>query len=316
LKIDPATNETKWRSENTPVSDYLAAILSQMIRYNHQERFQNVGEVLQVIQQIKWPDLPENIPTTQPQITAVENIKDAQQKSYPLLAGLKSGIAINSLLIGLGVYALFNTSISHSETESLAKIETWQKQIHNPLQNKDSAYWQSKIDKQVIDKQIQQPEVNLEIKAHTLLNKAYSKAASRDFSSALEYLRQIPPDSYAGTIVEKKLVEYNQKRQLRAAYFLYKANNKASVGDLASAIKLLQKISPDTAIYPHAQIKLNEYSQSLNLHHLFWDKADTQSKHLPRSFHPEHYLSEVNVKVRGNREISLQQEKPDRRGGN
>lgn len=336
LQIDPETNEIKWRSKDTPVNDHIAAILSRMIRYHHQDRFQTVSEVLQVIKPIKLlqPQLERTI-THEPKICPIDNVSDHQEKSYPLLAGLRFGLTINSLLIALGVYALFNTSIRHSETESLATKE-WQKQIHIPLHNsqnrplvaqqsakktgwsniigsvspdKDNAYWQSKIDnqdQQVLHKSIQQPEVSIEVKAHTLLSKAYSKAATRDFSSALEYLRQIPPESYAGTIVEKKLIEYNQKRQLRAAYFLYKANNKASIGDLASAVKLLQKISPDTAIYPHAQIKLNEYSQNLNLHHknpevsMFSSKEDLRMKNIPVSFHPGYYLNEVNVKAIGN----------------
>ncbi|MHC5828687.1 MAG: protein kinase domain-containing protein, partial [Nostoc sp.] len=40
LKADPYAkdNEIFWRSQNTPVNDYLAAVLSQMIRYDSQNR--------------------------------------------------------------------------------------------------------------------------------------------------------------------------------------------------------------------------------------------------------------------------------------
>ena len=58
LKTDPSTNEIFWRSQNTPVNDYLAAVLSQMIRYNYQDRFQSAGEVLRVLKQIIWEPQP------------------------------------------------------------------------------------------------------------------------------------------------------------------------------------------------------------------------------------------------------------------
>jgi serine/threonine protein kinase len=52
LKVDRYTNEIFWRSQNTPVNDYLAAILSQMIRYDSQNRFQSASEVLRVLKQM------------------------------------------------------------------------------------------------------------------------------------------------------------------------------------------------------------------------------------------------------------------------
>lgn len=52
VKVDPQTNEILWRSQNTPVSDYLAAVISQMIRYNYEDRFKSVGEVLRALEQM------------------------------------------------------------------------------------------------------------------------------------------------------------------------------------------------------------------------------------------------------------------------
>ena len=120
LQIDPYSNEIIWRSPNTQVSDYLAAVLSEMIRYNFQDRFQSVAEVLRVLKQMAGE--------TQDHVSlevAVENDTSDQNsasgKSSPLLTGMTVGLAANSLLMGLGVYSLLNTSPAYSETETLYK---------------------------------------------------------------------------------------------------------------------------------------------------------------------------------------------------
>ncbi len=255
LKGDPYTNEILWRSQDTPVNDYLAAVLSQMVRYDYQERFQSVGEVLRVLQQM--------VQETQPDESldlAVENRNSAQrptsEQSSPLLTGMKVGLAANSLLMGLGVYSLVNNSPAYSETETLYKateeyqagdlqeaialaksipshsnvypevqatIEEWQQQWQQAAEQyliaeqalnegrwsnvlsvaprvPDILYWQSKIDKLV-----QQAQFNIEAQTQDLLAKAYDKARVRDFSTALKYLRQIPKESSAGALVQKKL---------------------------------------------------------------------------------------------------------------
>ncbi|MFM6157292.1 MAG: serine/threonine protein kinase, partial [Sphaerospermopsis kisseleviana] len=69
------------------------------------------------------------------------------------------------------------------------------------------------------------------------------------------------PESSAGAIVQQKLAEYNQKRQIRAEYFLHSAYHKALRKDFAGAIKFLEKIPEDTDVYPQAQIKIQEYKE-------------------------------------------------------
>lgn len=315
LQVDPYTNEIIWRSPNTPVNDYLAAVLSQMIRYDFQDRFQSVDEVLRVLKQMA----AETQPTLALEPTA-ENDDSHQQpapgKSSPLLTGMTVGLAANSLLMGLGVYSLLNTSPAYSETETLYKateeyqtgdlqtaialaksipsysniypeaqatIEEWQQQWQEAAQQyliaeqalnegrwsdvlratpnvPDILYWQSKTDKLA-----QQARVNIEAQTQDLLAKAYERAGQRDFSTALEYLRQIPQESSAGALVQRKLAEYNQKRQIRAAYFLHNASKKASVGDFNAAVKFLRQIPKNTSVYAQAQVKLNEYTQKQRL---------------------------------------------------
>jgi serine/threonine protein kinase/chaperonin cofactor prefoldin len=295
LKIDPQTQEINWRDQHKSVNAPLADILSLMIRFHHQERFQSAGETLAAISELKW--------RTQP----------IQGDKSPLLAGLKVGLAINSLLIGLGICSLVNNSPNHSDTNILYQaVEKYQggdlKQAINlakSIPEYSSLYpeaqatiiaWENSPEKPVDTKWAntigESPEIDLELKAHILLNKAYAKANNRDFSAALVYLRQIPPESAAGAIVAQKLVEYHEKRQIRATYLLDKANHQASIGDISTAIKLLRKIPQNTAVYASAQIKLSEYSQKLKITSML---------------DQDNHLNEVNVehlKMIGNKKFS------------
>ncbi|HEY9800803.1 MAG TPA: serine/threonine-protein kinase [Leptolyngbyaceae cyanobacterium] len=312
LKVDPDTNEIIWRSVDTPVSDYLAAILTHMIRYNYQVRFQSAAEVLRAIQQMKWE-------TSQPQLQQPQQIEyvPAEPNSgsvSPLLTGMKVGLAVNTLLMGLGTYSLLSNSPANTETEILYKatkeyqdgdlqqaialaklipshsnvypdaqatIEEWQQQWQIAakqyslaeqalLESRWSdvfsaasevpniAYWQTKVQDIV-----QQANVNIEAQTQDLLAKAYAQAQAKDFSAALEYLRQIPQESSAGALVQKKLAEYNEKRQIRAAYFLHQARKQALAGNFDNAVNYLRKIPQGTPVYAQAQAKLNEYKQKL-----------------------------------------------------
>ncbi|AFZ24472.1 serine/threonine protein kinase [Cylindrospermum stagnale PCC 7417] len=323
LNIDSHTNEIFWRSENTPVNNYLAAVLNRMIRYNFLERFQSASDILRVLEQIFRQTQPQQITESQFQVTQKSEVEDniSHQQSVfssssPLLTGIKVGLTVNSLLMGLGTYSLVNNSSVPSETETLYKatkeyqagdlqkaiglaksipshsnvypeaqatIEAWQQQwqiatehylvteqalnegrwsdvLHAVPKVPSIAYWQFKISKLV-----EQAQANIEAQTQDLLAKAYEKAENREFSVALEYLRQIPQESAAGAIVKRKLVEYTQKRQIRAEYFLHKAYQKASVGNFDDAIKFIHKISKNTSVYAQAQIKLNEYTQKQRL---------------------------------------------------
>ncbi|WYL99780.2 MAG: serine/threonine-protein kinase [Gloeotrichia echinulata CP02] len=317
LNIDTYTNEIVWRSDNIPVNDYLAAILSQMIRYDFQYRFQSAAEVLRILKQMVWENKLEQIIEAHNQLyikpTVVSsdiNKSSTLQKSSPLLTGMKVGLAANGLLMGLGVYSLLHNSSPSSGTETLyqatkeyqsgdlqealalarsissqsnvypeaqATIEEWQQQwqiaaeyylvAENALnegkwsdvfqtasQVPDILYWQSKIDKLV-----EKAHIKIEAQAQELLAKAYESARLKDFSTALNYLSQIPQESSAGAIVQLKLTEYNQKQHIRASYFLQQAYKKASVGEFDTAMQFLHRIPKNTPVYAQAQAKINEY---------------------------------------------------------
>jgi serine/threonine protein kinase len=323
LKIDPYTNEIIWRSQNTPINDYLAAILSQMIRYNWQNRFQSVAEVIRVLKHLEWETQSQQIVEAQYEVSLELTVEDDNSHQYPVsaktspfLTGMKVGLAANSLLMGFSVCSLVNSSPAYSETETLYKateeyqsgdlqeaialvksissrsnvypeaqatIEEWQEQWQLAAQQyqltekasnegrwsdvlsvapkvPDILYWQSKTDKLV-----QQAHANIKTQTQDLLAKAYQRAEERDFSTALTYLRQIPQESSAGALVQKKLAEYHEKRQIRATYFLHKAYKQASIGDFNGAVQFLRKIPKDIPVYAQAQVKLNEYTQKQRL---------------------------------------------------
>jgi len=358
FKVDTDTNEIIWRTPNTPVNDYLAAVLSRMIRYDFQERFQSVAEVLRVIKQMKGEIPPQILSTRYNEpLAAVRANDDAAQnhsceKLSPLLTTMKVGLAANSLLMGFGVYSLLSNSPAYSESETLyqatenyqagdlqgaialaksipahsnvypevqATIEEWQQQwlqaaekyllaeealnkgrwsdvIKTAAQVPDILYWQYKTDKLV-----QLARTNIETQTQSLLAKAYARAEAKDFSTALDYLRQIPEESSAGALVQKKLAEYRQKRQIRAAYFLHNAYKKAAFGDFDGAMRFLRQIPKDTNVYAQAQTKLQEYTQK--------QRIQTQSQNLAFNMVPpkqnsnslinspfEAHLPEVNIR--------------------
>jgi serine/threonine protein kinase len=144
--------------------------------------------------------------------------------------------------------------------EKAYQEQRWSDVLRASAKVPDILYWQSKTDQLV-----KQARVNVESETKGLLAKAYERAIEKDFNTALEYLHQIPENSSHGSIVQQKLAEYNQKKHIRAAYFLQKAYQKAEARDFNTAVKLLQQVPKDTPIYATAQAKVIEYSQKQRL---------------------------------------------------
>lgn len=321
LKVDPKSNEIIWRSRQTQAGDYLAAVISQMIRYNHNERFACVSEVQQVLRQMP---IEENPHTVEAEYTILEEIRwrakssnpSVTGKSSPLLTGVKVGLVANSVVMGFGVYSLMNNAPAYSETETLYKateeyqsgdldgaialaksipsssnvypeaqatIGEWQQQwqiasekykaAENAMRDNrwsevlrvapqvpDILYWQSRTDKLV-----EQAKAKIDFGSKELLAKAYEKAAVKDFQTALDYLNQIPENTTTGRTIAPKIAEYEHKRQIRAAYILQKAYNKATNRDFQAAVNYLEQIPKDTPVYAVAQAKLIEYKQKYRL---------------------------------------------------
>lgn len=362
LKIDPANHEIPWTYENAKIDEYLAVFISQMIRYNYQERFQSASEALWVFKHITWKHQAAALFTSNIPISARTTPKHQKKKLDPLLAGMRWGITINSVVVGLGVYSLVNNSQSYSETEKLSQaiteyqagnleqainlaksvpsysnvypeaqetIAEWQKQWHAETKNylvaeqalKEgnlsdaisaveklpfTSYWRAKREK-LIEKTIEKTQAQLAAETEILLNQAYESAANQDFAAALKYLRQIPPETSAGVIIQQKLAEYNQKMQIRSNYLLNKAYQKASVNDFGSAIKFLEKIPTSSDIYPQAKIKLQEYKEKQQIRNSLKNKLKAMLKvnksvligqiesNTKMSYLPDSFDEEVNI---------------------
>jgi len=117
------------------------------------------------------------------------------------------------------------------------------------------SYWQSKTDHLV-----KQAKTKIEVVAQHQLNKAYSSAAEKDFSTALSYLRQISPESSLGMVVKQKLAEYSQKQHTKAVHLLQLAYNKAEAKDFSTALRIIKQIPEETPSYATAQLKKAEYA--------------------------------------------------------
>jgi serine/threonine protein kinase len=394
FKIDQQSNEILWRYGSTrstgsrytrtssprnefrgdmvPVGDYLAAVISRIIRYNHKERFQSASEVIQVLKQIPLDfQQPDVLDARYSIINSVGSPRQSRSLAKPkqstLLTGVRIGLAANSLVLGFGVYSLVSNSPAYSETETLyrateeyqsgdlegaialaksipnnsnvypeaqATIEEWQKQWQLASENyrkaetaaqeerwsdvlkiapriPDILYWQSKTDKLVA-----RAQANTDIENNGLLAKAYDKATNRDFDTAINYLEQIPQKSLKGDVAREKLLEYREKRQVRAAYLLQKAYNKAEGRNFDDAMKYLEQIPQETTVYAIAQAKLIEYNQKQRIAGkdgkippLSIAKATAQDKNADKSFidsssstklsdfHLDHeLLGEVNIR--------------------
>ena len=369
LKKHPGNNEVLWRSRNTEVGDYVAAVISKMIRYNHQERFQTALEVLEALKQIPVDPASQIIdaeytvysdyPTSK---TYLKRRKTSEKpESSPLLTGMKIGLAANSVIIGFGAYSLVNHSPENGENQTLtaakkefqsgdlqgaialaksipsdsnvypeaqATIGNWEQEwqiaarkyetaktafeqerwgdvINHTFDVPDILYWQAKIDALA-----EKARSSIELRKDEYLAKAYQKAAEKDFSTALHYLRQIPKESSDGELIQRKLAEYEQKKAVRATYLLQQAYNQAELGRFDAAIEYLQKVPKGTRAYAKAQVKVAEYiSKKRFLAKL--DKANTsdiksaindtdsfiRTKTTTRiiDFHMGTYLQEVNI---------------------
>ena len=354
FQIDPDTNEIIWRSQNTIVSDYLAAVLSQMIRYDHTHRFQSAAQVLKALQQMptqEWQSqsiytdyivLPEsaediNFPPESSQSDGdVELSKSSNSskslkssKSSSLLTGMKVGLAVNSVFLAFGAYSLATSYSISSETETLynatekyqsgdfdkaislaksipnnsdiypeaqATIGEWQKQwavavekfelVQQTFNNgnwsevlrlapqvPDILYWQSKTERLV-----ERANANLEMQTETLLDKAYTEAKNKNFTMALNYLKQIPTESPVGAVVQDKLKEYEKKQNIRATYLLQKAYNQAAKSNFDEAIQFLKKVPYNTPAYRTAQLKLKEYNQKKRMQTVANNTQQSSSK--------------------------------------
>jgi serine/threonine protein kinase len=134
--------------------------------------------------------------------------------------------------------------------------ENWSNVLKKAKKMPQVPYWNSKINPLV-----QQAQKQIETKAYQLIKQAFEQAENRQFTKALEYLQQIPPESQIYNQVELKLVEYREKQDIRAHYHLQQAFNRAEKRDFLGAIEFLRQIPNQSSVGEVAQAKITQYSQ-------------------------------------------------------
>ncbi|MCC5896559.1 MAG: hypothetical protein JJU32_01405 [Phormidium sp. BM_Day4_Bin.17] len=96
-------------------------------------------------------------------------------------------------------------------------------------------------------------------KAQQILQQAFNRAEKRDFASAITLLNKIPENTPVSELAQSKLLEYQEKRNTQADYWLYRAKFLAYAEDFAGAIGYLRQIPQETNAYPEAQQHLGLY---------------------------------------------------------
>ena len=109
----------------------------------------------------------------------------------------------------------------------------------------------------------EQLQLQREVQAHRLLQKAYDRAVAKDFTGALKFLQDIPQGTSTYEKVQAKISEYTKKQNIKANRLLQGAYDRAIVGNYSGAISLLRKIPSGTSAYAIGQAKIAEYNQVL-----------------------------------------------------
>ncbi|MFB2772602.1 protein kinase [Pelatocladus sp. BLCC-F211] len=275
LKTDPRSNEFLWRSHHTPISDYLAAILSQMIRYNYKDRFQSVPEILRALEQMSMEYYPAQTIDLQnaTSVNASEQVpnlirEDVSAKSPPLLTGMRVGLLANSLVMGFGVYSLMN-SPAYSGTEALYKAT---KEFQDgdleeaialaksiPLKSNVYPEAQSTIEEW-------QNQWQLATEQYLLAKQA---SEQEQWSEVIHAASQIPDILYWQSKTEPIVKQAQAKIETQTNNLLARAYEKAGNKDFNTALEYLQQIPQENAVNHLVQKKLAEYQQKQHIRAVF-----------------------------------------------
>jgi serine/threonine-protein kinase len=174
----------------------------------------------------------------------------------------------------------------------------WRDVLKEARKTPNIAVWQQKIEPFV-----EQAKPELELEAQQLLQRAYQRAALKDFTGALALIKEIPPETPTGIQIQPKLSEYSRKQQIKADSLLQQAYNRASQRDFIGALEYLSKIPEETPAYETAQIKMAEYSQKQD----FKEEVERQVQ-LSTNFPKEEFkltkLSQRSNSAKGSRNLN------------
>ncbi len=266
LKIDPQSNEIIWRTRQTPVSDYLAAVVSRMIRYNHKDRFQTVAEVLEALQQIPLSDLH----TVEVEYSVLEETGNwhsqldkssaNSRKQSPLLTSVRVGLLANSLFLGVGVYSLLNDTPAYSETETLYKAtkEYQSGDLDGAVALAKSIPSSSHVYPEA-QATIEEWQEQWQIATEQYLV-AESAMQQGRWSDVLRVAPQVPHILYWQSKTDRLVEQAKAKVGIQNQGMLAKAYEKAAAKDFNTALNYLNQIPKGTATDKVIDLKVAEYT--------------------------------------------------------
>lgn len=222
---------------------------------------------------------PPDLTDRGPQV--LEQAKDQyQQGKLPQAISLAESIPITSQAYTSARDAIDSwqqdwreaTSV-YQKMQSSLKQSNWQAALQEAKALPQNAYWKERSADLV-----QQANRIAEDKATQLMVKAYGDAIAKNFTSALDTLKQIPAGTTLYAQAQEKIREYTQKREIRATALLQKAYNRAAKRDFEGALIYLRQIHPDTAAYGTAQPKIQEYTKKQEIRLKAWlETAEKQA---------------------------------------
>lgn len=147
-----------------------------------------------------------------------------------------------------------------SELETAYKSQQWLTVLRKGRAIVPTEFWTAQL-----APFINHAQTEVDQQGHESLQGAFELAYQYQFAEALDALRRIPPESSAYVQVPAKFAEYEEKRNIRAQYYLQQAYDEAQTGNFMQAIAFLQRITPESSCYAIAQGKQLEYAEKVRL---------------------------------------------------
>jgi serine/threonine protein kinase len=271
LQVDPRSNEITWRTQETEVSDYLAAVISKMIRYSHKNRFQTVAEVQQALQQIPEDAYPD---TVEAEYTILEtrdwqnpNGKAGTKNSgSSLLTGVKVGLVANSLVMGFGAYSLLhNNTPAPLETDTLYKAtEEFQSgDLQGAIARAKSIPSTSNVYPEA-QATIEEWQHQWQVAAEQYKTAETAISEGR-WSDVIKVAPQVPDILYWQTKTDRLVAQANQKIESNSKKLLAKAYERAGAKDFHTALDYLNQIPKHNSTNKVVEQKVAEYTQKRHI---------------------------------------------------
>src|SRR5919202_3463922 len=284
LEEDPRTGEVVWQKHAT-VSEELAAILTQMVRYHFNDRYQSTTNVLTELQPLVSSDSSAQLAVSPPEadspceaetipdtaidsaaLQAVETIAPSSSTSPKRISRRTAGIA-TSIALGFGAGGYFLTQSASSlnlfDRGSNTLVQAQKKYQAGNLQeavalaksiSSDSpAYQDAQAAMQQWPKDWQNAQAQFEA-----VKKAF---AQQQWLNVLEEAARMPNVAFWQQKIQPIVQQAQANLETEAYELLQQAYNRASDKDFVGALNILEQIPQQTKAYAKVQPKIAEYTQ-------------------------------------------------------